>query len=103
MALASAYQLRFNFAVPVQEVDLLNPLAKYNPSDPAGGKAIIHINSTDGPRAYDRAVEPGAGVGFGSAPMAQRAMRDWPSGSSRKMGVPFNPSTALASSALRPA
>ena len=26
----------------------------------AGGKAIIHINSTDCPRAYDRAVQPGA-------------------------------------------
>ncbi|GGZ93253.1 VOC family protein [Novosphingobium arvoryzae] len=29
----------------------------------AGGKAIIHINSTDGPRAYYRAVEPGALTG----------------------------------------
>ena len=29
----------------------------------AGGKAIIHINSTDCTRAYDRAVEPGALTG----------------------------------------
>ena len=29
----------------------------------AGGKAIVHINSTDCPRAYDRAVEPGALTG----------------------------------------
>lgn len=29
----------------------------------AGGKAIIHINSTDCPRAYDRAVQPGALTG----------------------------------------
>ena len=29
----------------------------------AGGKAIVHINSTDCPRTYDRAVEPGALTG----------------------------------------
>jgi catechol 2,3-dioxygenase-like lactoylglutathione lyase family enzyme len=29
----------------------------------AGGKAIIHINSVDCPRAFDRAVEPGALTG----------------------------------------
>lgn len=29
----------------------------------AGGKAILHINSTDCPRAFDRAVEPGALTG----------------------------------------
>ncbi len=49
----------------LQRRDAPPPLTPYNAQwmYDAGGRAIIHINSVDCPRTYDRPVEPGALTG----------------------------------------